>query len=73
MNDSMAKLHFVDPTEIGLESFVNSNHVGRQVSRCRNSIDSETETIESMNNLIEWLPNNLPTEKKLALFMVITV
>ena len=21
MNDSMAKLHFVDPTEIGLESF----------------------------------------------------
>jgi len=69
MNDSMAKLHFVDPTEIGLESFGKpGNYVGRQVSRwSKQYIDSETETIESMNNLIEWLPNNLPTEKKTSI------
>ena len=69
MNDSMAKLHFVDPNEIGLESFGKpGNYVGRQVSRwSKQYIDSETETIESMNNLIEWLPNNLPTEKKTSI------
>jgi aminoglycoside phosphotransferase (APT) family kinase protein len=58
MNDSMAKLHTVDPMEIGLENFGKpGNYVGRQVSRwSKQYIDSETETIESMNNLIEWLP-----------------
>ena len=66
MNESMAKLHSVDPDKIGLSNYGKpGNYVGRQVSRwSKQYIDSETETIESMNNLIEWLPNNLPTEKK---------
>ena len=66
MNDSMAKLHSVDPMEIGLENFGKpGNYVGRQVARwSKQYIDSETETISSMNNLIDWLPKNLPTEKK---------
>jgi|TARA_B100001758_G_C18380946_1_gene597176 aminoglycoside phosphotransferase (APT) family kinase protein len=66
MNDSMAKLHSVDPDAVGLSEFGKpGNYVGRQVSRwSKQYIDSETETIESMNNLIEWLPNNLPAEKK---------
>ena len=66
MNDSMAKLHSVDHDAVGLSEFGKpGNYVGRQVSRwSKQYIDSETETIDSMNNLIEWLPNNLPTEKK---------
>jgi aminoglycoside phosphotransferase (APT) family kinase protein len=66
MNDSMAKLHSVDPNAVGLSDFGKpGNYVGRQVSRwSKQYIDSETENIESMNNLIEWLPNNLPSEKK---------
>ena len=66
MNDSMAKLHLVNPSEIGLEDFGKpGNYVGRQVSRwSKQYIDSETETIDSMNNLIDWLPKNLPSEKR---------
>ena len=66
MNDSMAKLHSVDPMAIGLENFGKpGNYVGRQVARwSKQYMDSETETIDSMNNLIDWLPENLPTEKK---------
>ena len=66
MNDSMAKLHSVDPMTIGLENFGKpGNYVGRQVARwSKQYTDSETETIDSMNNLIDWLPENLPTEKK---------
>ena len=62
MNDSMAKLHSVNPDHVGLSSFGKpGNYVGRQVSRwSKQYIDSETETIDSMNNLIDWLPNNLP-------------
>jgi aminoglycoside phosphotransferase (APT) family kinase protein len=65
MNDSMAKLHSVNPSKVGLDDFGKpGNYVGRQVSRwSKQYINSETETIESMNKLIDWLPNNLPTEK----------
>ena len=61
MNDSMAKLHSVDPMAIGLENFGKpGNYVGRQVARwSKQYMDSETETIDSMNNLIDWLPENL--------------
>ena len=65
-NKTLAKLHSVDYKKIGLEDYGKpGNYVARQVSRwSKQYIDSETETIESMNNLIEWLPNNLPAEKK---------
>ena len=47
----------VDPTEIGLESFGKpGNYVEAGFEMAKQYIDSETETIESMNNLIEWLP-----------------
>ena len=62
MNETMAKLHLVNPSDIGLEDFGKpGNYVGRQVSRwSKQYIDSETENIESMNNLIDWLPKDLP-------------
>jgi len=69
MNSSIAKLHSVNYEKVGLEDFGKpGNYVGRQVSRwSKQYIDSETENIESMNNLIKWLPENLPTEKQTSI------
>jgi aminoglycoside phosphotransferase (APT) family kinase protein len=69
MNASIAKLHSVNPKNVGLEDFGRpGNYVGRQVSRwSKQYIDSETENIESMNNLIKWLPENLPVEKQTSI------
>jgi len=65
MNETIAKLHSVDHVSIGLESFGKpGNYVGRQVARwSKQYVASETREIKSMNNLMEWLPKNLPTEK----------
>ena len=69
MNESIAKLHSVDYEKVGLENFGKpGKYVGRQVSRwSKQYIDSETENIESMNNLIKWLPDNLPSEKQTSI------
>ena len=69
MNSTMASLHSVDPYEIGLETFGKpGNYVGRQVSIWTKQYqDSETEEIEDMNKLIEWLPDNLPSDKPLRI------
>jgi len=69
MNESIVKLHSVNPGEIGLDQFGKpGNYVGRQVSRwSQQYIDSETENIESMNNLIKWLPDHLPVEKQTSI------
>ena len=65
MNETIAKLHSVDHKKIGLESFGKpGNYVGRQVARwSKQYVASETREIKSMNNLMEWLPKNLPVEK----------
>jgi len=65
MNETIAKLHSVDHEKIGLESFGKpGNYVGRQVARwSKQYVASETREIKSMNNLMEWLPKNLPVEK----------
>ena len=65
MNETIAMLHSVNHESIGLESFGKpGNYVGRQVARwSKQYIASETREIKSMNNLMEWLPKNLPTEK----------
>ena len=69
MNDSMAKLHLVNPNEIGLEDFGKpGNYVGRQVSRWSKQYRaSETDDIEAMNNLIEWLPKNIPDDDETSI------
>ena len=69
MNSTMASLHSVDPYEIGLETFGKpGNYVGRQVSIWTKQYqDSATEEIEDMNKLIEWLPDNLPSDKPLRI------
>ena len=58
------RLHSVDYTKIGLEDYGKpGNYVARQVSRWSKQYRaSETDNIEAMNNLIEWLPKNIPDD-----------
>ena len=60
----LARLHTVDIHEVGLAEFGRpGNYFARQVSRwSKQYIASETETIDAMNALIEWLPENLPDD-----------
>lgn len=60
----LAALHSVVPADVGLENFGRpGNYFARQVSRwSKQYLASETETIEAMNSLIEWLPDHLPEE-----------
>ena len=65
MNETIANLHSLNPIEIGLEDFGRpGNYVSRQLSIWTKQYkDSETAEITSMNNLIDWPPENLPSEK----------
>ena len=62
MNRVLAKLHAADYKAIGLESFGKpGNYFGRQIERWTKQYKmSETEKIPAMDNLIEWLPKNIP-------------
>ncbi len=63
-NKTLAKLHSVDYKKIGLEDYGKpGNYVSRQVSRWSKQYRaSETDNIEAMNNLIDWLPKNIPDD-----------
>jgi aminoglycoside phosphotransferase (APT) family kinase protein len=62
LNRVIAALHRVDYKAVGLETFGKpGNYIERQISRwIKQYRASETERIEAMENLIEWLPKNLP-------------
>ncbi len=62
MNRVIAQLHTVDYAAIGLESYGKpGNYFGRQIERWSKQYKaSETETIPAMDQLIEWLPKNIP-------------
>jgi aminoglycoside phosphotransferase (APT) family kinase protein len=64
LNDVIARLHRFDYRALGLETFGKpGNYIGRQVARwTRQYQASETERIEAMDNLIAWLPENIPPE-----------
>src|SRR5688572_31305716 len=63
-NRVMALLHTISFREIGLEDFGKpGNYIGRQVERWSKQYRaSETQRIEAMDHLIDWLPNNIPPE-----------
>jgi aminoglycoside phosphotransferase (APT) family kinase protein len=65
MNEVQAKLHLVDYTKVGLESFGRpGNYFERQISRWSKQYKaSETEHIPAMEELIRWLPANIPPEQ----------
>ena len=62
MNGTIARLHGYDPAAIGLADFGRGeNYVSRQIERwSRQYRASQTETIDDMERLIAWLPQNLP-------------
>jgi aminoglycoside phosphotransferase (APT) family kinase protein len=62
MNRVIAALHCVDPVAVGLGDFGKTGeYIARQVARWTKQYQaSETEKIEPMDNLIAWLPANIP-------------
>ena len=62
MNRVISQLHTVDYAAIGLSDYGKpGNYFARQIDRWTKQYKaSETEKIEAMDNLIEWLPNNIP-------------
>jgi aminoglycoside phosphotransferase (APT) family kinase protein len=61
MNETIARLHTFDPARIGLADFgKGENYVARQVERWSKQYRaSETEKIDAMERLIEWLPKHI--------------
>ena len=66
MNDTIAKLHNVDFQKIGLGDYgKHENYMARQIHRWTKQYkDSETQKINEMDNLIEWLPINIPEDNE---------
>jgi aminoglycoside phosphotransferase (APT) family kinase protein len=64
MNRVIAALHSVDYKAVDLESFGRSgNYLARQIDRWTKQYRaSETEKIAAMDNLIDWLPPNIPAD-----------
>lgn len=62
MNETLSRLHSFDPDKIGLGDFGRGeNYVARQVDRWSKQYrSSETQTIDEMERLIEWLPRHIP-------------
>jgi aminoglycoside phosphotransferase (APT) family kinase protein len=64
VNETIARLHNLDYAAIGLEDFGKpGNYFARQISRWSGQYRaSETATVEAMDALIEWLPENIPED-----------
>ena len=69
MNTVLARLHTVDFQAVGLGDFGRTGaYVARQVHRWTQQYRaSETERIEAMERLIEWLPAHIPPEDETSL------
>lgn len=65
MNRVIAAIHSIDPDRVGLSDFgKRENYVTRQIDRwTRQYRAAETERIEAMEHLIDWLPRHVPTEE----------
>ncbi|MBQ62349.1 MAG: phosphotransferase family protein [Gammaproteobacteria bacterium] len=63
-NEAMAKLHNVDFEAVGLSDFgKHSDYIARQVSRWSGQYEyTKTEDNPYMDNLIDYLPNNVPQD-----------
>ena len=68
-NQVIAELHKVNYENVGLSNYGKpGNYIARQVSRwTKQYLASETENIPAMNNLIDWLPPNIPDEDETSI------
>ncbi len=66
MNETFARLHNLDWEKLGLQDYGKpGNYVARQTARWTKQYKaSETEHIDEMERLIEWLPQHLPTDAR---------
>jgi aminoglycoside phosphotransferase (APT) family kinase protein len=69
LNRVIAALHGIDPASVGLGDFGRpGDYVARQVARWTKQYRaSETATIPAMDRLIEWLPRNIPAQRRSSL------
>lgn len=67
--ETLARLHAVDHVALGLGDFGRpGSYVARQISRWGKQYKaSETEQIEAMDRLLDWLPANLPPNDETVL------
>ena len=68
-NKTLAQLHSVDYEAIGLGDYGKpGNYFQRQIGRWTKQYKAaETETIEAMDRLIEWLPENAPEQDRTSI------
>lgn len=66
---TLAQLHNTDYKAIGLENFGKpGDYFARQISRWTKQYQlSETQQINSMNKLIDWLPGNIPGDEEVSI------
>ena len=64
VNNTISRLHSFDFEALGLDDFGKpGNYFARQISRWGKQYRaSETNTVKSMDALIEWLPGNIPDD-----------
>ena len=69
VNETIAKLHNYDIGALGLDDFGKpGNYFARQISRWSGQYRaSETRQIKAMDALIEWLPDNIPTDESASI------
>jgi aminoglycoside phosphotransferase (APT) family kinase protein len=69
MIDSLAKLHAVDPDEVGLGDYgAPGNYFARQVGRWTKQYRmAQTDEIPEVERLIEWLPETLPQQDRTSI------
>lgn len=69
MNRVIAAIHLVDYTALGLADYGRpTGYFQRQIARWTKQYRaSETESIEAMDRLIDWLPNNIPPGEEAAI------
>ncbi|MFN8926804.1 MAG: phosphotransferase [Rhodospirillales bacterium] len=68
MNDTLARLHRVDPVAAGLADYGRpGSYLQRQIARWSKQYSaSETERIPAMDRLVEWLPAHVPAGEETA-------
>lgn len=69
MNETLTRIHMVDWKAVGLSDYGKpGNYMTRQVGRwTKQYIASQTDEIESMDNLIKWLPVNIPADDETSI------
>ena len=69
VNQTIANLHNIDYAAIGLEDYGKpGNYFSRQISRWSGQYRaSETSSVAAMNELIEWLPQNIPDDESVSI------